>query len=138
MFFFNRRSDEQVPMIGAPEKFWIQPLVPLVPTRMSPTTWSLVAGADVPIPTLTPLPNTIVLETVATALAPMAVAFVSPALTLALAPTAVLLLPVIFDPALNPVGKRIALQFPGRAHRRWHMRVGPKRVAAGWGATGIG
>src|SRR5207247_448545 len=43
-----------------------------------------------------------------------------------------------FDPPLNPVGKWIALQLPGWAHRRWHMRVGPERVAAGWGATGIG
>src|SRR5947207_16030663 len=91
MFFFSRRSDEQLPIPREePEEFLRQPPRKMSPvTRKLPTTASLSCGLDVPIPTLTALPNTIVLDAVATALAPIAVAFVSPPLTLELAPRAV-------------------------------------------------
>ena len=59
MSFLKRRSDEQVPAIPVPAKFLRQPLVPVVPTRMSPKTCSLsaavgmpLASPDVPMPTL--------------------------------------------------------------------------------------
>ena len=56
MSFLKRRSDEQVPAMPVPAKFLMQPLVPVVPTRMSPKTCSLSAivgiSVNVPMPTL--------------------------------------------------------------------------------------
>ena len=59
MSFLKRRSDEQVPAMPVPAKFLRQPLVPVVPTRMSPKTCSLsvIVGKSRrtrPMPTLPP------------------------------------------------------------------------------------
>src|SRR2546425_5640209 len=122
IFFFNRRSDEQVPATTPPEKFWIQPVLPLVPTRIFPNTWSFWAAVVNPIATLGLLtlvsvthaafvadvalqPNTIVFLVVTWGEEPMAVALVNPPEpTSEKAPTAALSIPVVMVwPADHPI-----------------------------------
>src|SRR5262245_10435679 len=55
MFFLSRSSEEHVPMIDEPSNALMQPLVPLVPTRILPNTCKRSVGATaapLPIPTL--------------------------------------------------------------------------------------
>ena len=71
IFFFKLISDEQAPTSAVPANCSMQPLVPEVPTRMSPTTTSLlVVGVAVPIPTF-PFPNIVIFSVKALSVMPV-------------------------------------------------------------------